>query len=529
MTAVHPDDLTIHIRTGDVWVKGCQAAFQQGRLPRPRLPGVEYHTLPFSFYARLIEHRRWRAIHVVTEDATDPMVQKLAARFGAGIKSGGVMEDFNFLRASHNLVLSVSTFAWWAGWLSGTSRVYYPVLGFLDPARARLRRPKAQQDLWVSDEDRYWPVAVPAPEGHWGGAKRIGSGCSRADEREAMAYWSDKRVLVTGGTGFLGTHVVESLRQQGCSRLLVVGSRDYDLTTESGAERLFAEARAVDVVFHLAGLVGGIGANQARPADYYYRNLMMGVLTMHQAWRAGVGKFVAAGAGCGYPEAASLPLGEGCFWDGFPQRESAPYSLAKRMLQIQSLAYFSQHRFPSVVCVPGNIYGPHDNFDIEEAHVVPALVRKFVEARIEGVSSGVSVWGSGAPTRDFVYVADVAEGMLRAAELYEDAQLVNLASGKESSIRQVAELLARLSGFEGELVWDASRPDGQRRRVMDVDKARRDLGWTARTSLEEGLRRTLSWYAANREAARNLAAPFAAPFCAPGAAPSGERHERFPR
>jgi hypothetical protein len=171
LPTVHAEDLTIHVRTGDVWLKGCQAAYQAGKLIEPRVPGVEYHTLPYSFYTRIIEHQRWRTIHVVTEDATDPMAQKLASRFGAQIRSGTMMEDFNFLRASHNLVLSVSTFAWWAGWLSGTSRVYYPVLGFFDPERAQRRPRSEQQDLWVPDEDRYWPVRVPAPEGYWRGTE----------------------------------------------------------------------------------------------------------------------------------------------------------------------------------------------------------------------------------------------------------------------------------------------------------------------------------------------------------------------
>jgi GDP-L-fucose synthase len=320
-----------------------------------------------------------------------------------------------------------------------------------------------------------------------------------------MGFWSGQRVLVTGGAGFLGTHVVERLRQAGCEQVQVVRRREFDLTTEAGAARLFAGAGSIDTVFHLAGLVGGIGANKARPADYFYQNLMMGVLTMHQAWKAGVRRFVAAGAGCGYPEHAPLPLAETSFWDGFPQKESAPYSLAKRMLHVQSMAYFAQHQFLSVIGIPGNIYGPHDNFDLEAAHVVPALVRKFAEATASGADR-VGLWGSGQPTRDFVYAGDVAEGLLRAAEVYQEPALVNLSSGQESSIREVAESLARLSGFTGTLLWDVSRPDGQHRRAFDTGKAARDLGWQPRTPLEEGLRLTLQWYRANTDRARNSCA-----------------------
>jgi GDP-L-fucose synthase len=310
-------------------------------------------------------------------------------------------------------------------------------------------------------------------------------------------------VLVTGGAGFLGTHLVERLRQAACREIVVVRSREHDLTSEAHVARLFAEVGPVDTVFHLAGLVGGIGANQRRPADYCYRNLMMGLLVMHHAWKAGVRNLVAAGAGCGYPEYAPLPLTEDSFWDGFPQRESAPYSLAKRMMHAQALAYFAQHRFPAIIGVPGNIYGPHDNFDLDDCHVVPALVRRFVEADANGE---VVLWGSGAPTRDFVFVSDVAEGLLRAAECYERPELVNLASGRETSVRHVAETVAKLCGFRGQIVWDDSRPDGQARRVFDTSKARRDLRWHAHTPLEDGLQQTLRWYFANRHVARNCGA-----------------------
>lgn len=338
--------------------------------------------------------------------------------------------------------------------------------------------------------------------------------------------WGDKRVLVTGGGGFLGSHVVEELREAGCREIVVVRSKDYDLTKEEAVARLFSDLQAkkrdrspvVDVVIHLAGLVGGIGANKARPADFFYQNIMMGVLTMHYARKAGVAKVVAAGAGCGYPEHAPLPLKEESLWDGLPQQESAPYSLAKRMLTVQANAYWRQYRFPTIITIPGNIYGPYDNFDLENAHVIPALVRKFVEATDGSAGrraskemtvsparpSAVAGWGTGTPTRDFVYAGDVAEGILRAAEVYDTPELVNLSSGTETSIRTVVETLAAITGFNGEVIWDNTRPDGQARRVFDVSKARKDLMWEARTSLPEGLTRTVEWYRSHASTTRKM-------------------------
>jgi GDP-L-fucose synthase len=291
-----------------------------------------------------------------------------------------------------------------------------------------------------------------------------------------------------------------------------VRSNEYDLTKEADVSRLFTDLQAgkgawpsrfdgrpapVDVVIHLAGLVGGIGANKARPADFFYRNLMMGTLMLHYSWLAGVQKFVAAGAGCGYPEHAPIPLKETSFWDGLPQAESAPYSLAKRLLQIQAQAYWAQHRFPAIIGIPGNIYGPYDNFDLENAHVVPALVRKFVE------SQNVVVWGSGKPTRDFVYAGDVAQGLLRAGEVYDRAEVVNLSSGKDYSIRKVVDTLVEVTTFQGTFTWDATRPDGQLRRLFDISKAQKDLGFCATTNLRDGLGKTVAWYRENRDVARN--------------------------
>jgi len=316
--------------------------------------------------------------------------------------------------------------------------------------------------------------------------------------------WVNQRVLVTGGAGFLGSHMLQKLQARGCRHVYFFRSKDYDLTKEDQVSRLFEEHPA-DIVIHLAGLVGGIYPNQTWPAQYFYQNLMMGVLTLHYAWKSGAQMYVCAGAGCGYPEKAPLPLKEESFWDGFPQQPSYAYSLAKRMLHVQSMAYWQQYKFPSIVTIPGNIYGPYDNFDLDNAHVIPALVRKFVEATAtdNGKDKRVEIWGSGKPTRDFVYAGDVAEGMLQAADAYDSAQLVNLSSGREHSIGEVVDALIDISGFKGEVVRDISKPEGQLRRKFDIGKAEREIGYVAHTGLLEGLRTTMEWYRANRAQARN--------------------------
>lgn len=310
-----------------------------------------------------------------------------------------------------------------------------------------------------------------------------------------MSIWKNKRILVTGGTGFLGRHLVEALRSHAPKSLNIVGSKNYDLTREEQVEKMFSDTRP-DTVFHLAGLVGGIWANKERPADFFYRNLMMGTLVMHYAQRTGVEKLVAVGAGCGYPEHAPMPLKETGLWDGWPQKESAPYSLAKRMLTIQSAAYHRQYGFNSITCIPGNIYGEYDNFNLKDSHVIPALVRKFVEAK-KDEKPHVEVWGSGTPTRDYVYAGDVAEGLLQAAQTYSGTEIVNLSSGQETSVRQICDELRAITGFRGEVKWLTDKPEGQKRRWFDVSKAKNDFGFTAKTSLGEGLKRTVDWYISN--------------------------------
>ena len=312
-----------------------------------------------------------------------------------------------------------------------------------------------------------------------------------------MSFLSSKRILVTGGTGFLGHHLVNALRAAGADTVSAVGSKDYDLTSETAVARMFSDRRP-QIVFHLAGLVGGILANRDRPADFLYRNLMMGTMVLHHAQRAGVEKFVGAGAGCGYPELAPTPLKESNLWDGWPQRESAPYSLAKRMLTIQATAYHKQHNFTSIICIPGNIYGEHDNFNLHESHVIPALVRKFVEAQKDNRPE-VEVWGSGKPTRDYVYAGDVAQGMVRAAEVYDGAHVLNLSSGVETSVNEVCDALTQITGFRGSIRRNTDRPDGQARRVFDISKAQKDLNFRAPTSLVQGLKRTVDWYLKNQD------------------------------
>ena len=307
-----------------------------------------------------------------------------------------------------------------------------------------------------------------------------------------MAYFSNRRVLVTGGAGFLGSHVVALLRSRGCAEVFVPRSKDYDLVDVERVRALYRDARP-DLVIHLAAQVGGIGANRENPARFFYENLMMGVQLIHEGYQAGVQKVVAAGTICAYPKFAPVPFREDDLWNGYPEETNAPYGLAKKMLLVQSQAYRAQYGFNSVVVFPVNLYGPRDNFDLDTSHVIPAMIRKVGEAIRTGASE-VVLWGDGSPTREFLYVEDAAEGLLAACERYNSSEPVNLGNGREISIRDLSQLIGGLMGFNGRFVYDSSKPNGQPRRALDVTRAQERLGWTARTSLEDGLRRTILWW-----------------------------------
>jgi GDP-L-fucose synthase len=309
---------------------------------------------------------------------------------------------------------------------------------------------------------------------------------------DSRAFWRDKRVTVTGGAGFLGTYVVEALRRHEAIDIQIPRSRDYDLRHLDAIQRMLKEFKP-DVVIHLAARVGGIGANRAHPAEFFYDNLMMGSQLIHESWKTGVKKFVAVGTVCAYPKFAPVPFKEEELWKGYPEETNAPYGLAKKMLLVQSQSYRAQYGFNSIYLLPVNLYGPGDNFDLESSHVIPALIRKCIEAR-ERKNDKVIVWGTGKPTREFLYVKDAAQGVALATERYNGADPVNLGSGKEISIRDLVNVISRLTGFEGNIEWDASKPDGQPRRCLDTSRAQKLFGFRAETSLETGLRETIDWY-----------------------------------
>jgi GDP-L-fucose synthase len=316
------------------------------------------------------------------------------------------------------------------------------------------------------------------------------------------AFWSDKRVVVTGGAGFLGSFLVEHLRAKDCRAIVVPRSKDYDLVEMDAVRRLYADAKP-DVVIHLAARVGGIGANQANPGRFFYDNLMMGTQLIEVGRQLGIKKFVAIGTICAYPKYAPIPFKEDDLWAGFPEETNAPYGLAKKMMLVQSQAYRQQYGFNSIVLFPVNLYGPRDNFDLETSHVIPALIRKCAEAQQNGKPE-IVLWGDGTPTREFLYVEDAAEGILLAAEQYNDSRPLNLGTGEELSIKALAGIIAAEVGFHGRILWDPTKPNGQPRRCLDISRIKQTIGFQPTHSLRDGLKKTIQWYRANLDALREV-------------------------
>jgi GDP-L-fucose synthase len=307
--------------------------------------------------------------------------------------------------------------------------------------------------------------------------------------------WSSARVLVTGGAGFLGSFVVERLRARGAREIFAPRSKDYDLVDGAAVRRLLADTRPT-LILHLAARVGGIGANRENPGRFFYENAMMGIQLIHEAHQAGVQKLVAAGTICAYPKFTPVPFKEADLWNGYPEETNAPYGIAKKILSVQSAAYRDQYGFNSCVVYPVNLYGPRDNFDLASSHVIPAVLRKFHAAK-QSEQPSVTLWGDGSPTREFFYVDDCAEGIIATAERYDSSEPMNLGSGEEISIRDVAEKVRALVGYDGEIVWDTSQPNGQPRRKLDVSRAREQIGFQARVGLDDGLKRTYAWMIEN--------------------------------
>lgn len=309
-------------------------------------------------------------------------------------------------------------------------------------------------------------------------------------------FWSGQRVVVTGGAGFLGSFVVEQLQQQGAQEVVVPRKADYDLRQHQAILDLLNDAQP-DLIIHLAASVGGIGANREHPADYFYDNLMMGVQLLHESWRFGVKKLLIAGTVCSYPKFTPVPFKEADLWKGYPEETNAPYGIAKKALLVQSAAYREQYGFNTAFVMPTNLYGPRDNFDLHSSHVIPALIRKCIDA-VDHERDVIEAWGDGSPTREFLYVEDAARGLLLAGEKLNTSEPVNLGSGDEISIRDLLETIARLTGFKGRIQWDTSKPNGQPRRGLDVTRAKGWLGFESQTSFEDGLRTTIEWYREHR-------------------------------
>ena len=311
-----------------------------------------------------------------------------------------------------------------------------------------------------------------------------------------MSWLVNKRITVTGGAGFVGTYVVQRLREMGCQNVFVPRSKDYNLVDNEAVKRLYQDSKP-DIVIHLAAKVGGIGVTSEKPGEFFYDNLMMGVQMMEQGRLFGIKKFVAIGTVCAYPQDIPIPFKEDDLWNGYPEETNAPYGLAKKMTLVQAQAYRQQYGFNAIYLLPVNLYGPGDNFNPETSHVIPALIKKCLDVIRENKKE-IVVWGTGNPTREYLYVEDVAEGILLATKKYDNPEPLNLGSGFEISIKGLVGLITKLVGFRGKIIWDTSKPDGQPRRLFDTSKAERELGFKAKTDFEEGLRNTIDWYVRQR-------------------------------
>jgi len=315
-------------------------------------------------------------------------------------------------------------------------------------------------------------------------------------------FWTKRRVVVTGGRGFLGSYVVDNLRKRGVKHVLAPTKKEYDLRLGEAVKKMYDDMKP-DIVIHLAAIVGGIGANRERPGEFFYDNLMMGVQLMELARQRGVEKFVSIGTVCAYPKFTPVPFKEENLWDGYPEETNAPYGLAKKMLLVQGQAYRQQYGFPSIYLLPVNLYGPRDHFDPKTSHVIPALIKKCIDAR-ETAADEIVVWGDGSATREFLYVEDAAEGVVLASEHYDKSDPVNIGSAFEISIKELVRLVAEITGFSGRITWDPKQPNGQPRRKLDTSRAEREFAFRAHTGFREGLQRTITWYEAARKAQPSL-------------------------